>query len=107
MEDKKVSELLQRLSEVVEELHKLTDKNTKKSFIVLARDAEFDSSVHMIATSGSNFELSKNVFGLLALAHDKEFVRAGLEMYSKFLESQFKPDRSEGLVIFPTDKHLN
>lgn len=107
MKDKKVSELLQKLSEFVEELHKLTDNNPKQSFIVLARDVEFDNSVHMIATSGSNFELSKNVFGLLALSQEREFVRVGLEMYSKYLESKFNPDTAEGMFLMQPDKTLN
>lgn len=107
MENKKVSELLQKLSEVVDELHKLTDNNTKKSFIVLARDVEFDNSVHMIATSGSEFELSKNVFGLLALSHEREFVRAALEMYGKYLETKCDPDLCKNAALCVKNKHLN
>lgn len=107
MEDKKVSELLQRLSEFVDELHKLTDNNTKKSFIVLARDVEFDDSVYMIATSGSEFELSKNVFGLLALSHERQFVRAALEMYGKYLEGKCSTDIGENVTLCLKNKHLN
>lgn len=107
MKNKNVSELLQKLNEIVEELHKLTNNNVNQSFIVLARDAEFDSSVHMIATSGSNFELSKNVFGLLALSQEKDFVRVALEMYGKYLESKVKPDTNENMFFVQPDKNLN
>lgn len=107
MEEKKQSELLQRIAEIIEELRQLTDNDTQKSFVIMARDAAFDDSVHLIAAGGVRGELAKNVFGLFAVSQEKPFVLDAIQVYSKYLESQIKPDMTEYINFFSDKQHLN
>lgn len=107
MEDKKESVLLKRIAEIIDELRQLTDNDIQKSFIIMARDAEFDDSVHLIAAGGVRGELTKNVFGLLAVSREKAFVLDALQVYSKYLESKAKPDMDEYINFMCDNKHLN
>ena len=107
MEEKKKSEFLKRLSEIIDELHEFTNNDSKRSFIILARDAEFDNSLHLISASGARGELAKNVFGLLAVNQEKEFVRDALRIYSEYLENSSKTILSECLGFLPDNTHLN
>lgn len=107
MEEKKQSELLQRIAEIIEELRQLTDNDTQKSFIIMARDAGFDDSVHMIATGGVRGELSKNIFGLLAVSRERAFVVDALQIYSEYLVSKIKPEMAECVNLLTDNKHLN
>lgn len=109
MENKnlKESELLTRLQEVIEELHKLTDDDPDKSFIIMGRDAKHDKSIHLIATAGTRIELTKNVFGLLMLSNDQEFVSDGLDIFNHITKNSVKAELKREIRFTSNDKNLS
>lgn len=109
MENKnlKESELLKRLQEVIKELHKLTDEDSDKSFIIMGRDAKFNDSMHLIATAGTRGELAKNVFGLLMLSKDQEFVSDGLDIFNHITKNSVRAELKREIRFTPNDKNLN